>query len=235
MTDDSWFQIIFSIASYAIIIAAITVVWVVSEKRKKNQKQLLRKYWADYQALFNYYSAEKNRLTKGCQQYVFVDSLPNAVARFPQGLLSYDISVSGRRADQILVFEDYPPIEPKTDWNGRAYPGSGGSIRIVSGFFLSDVLYWAEKGSVQFTSNVSGGGSDLTGALVGGAIAGDVGAIIGSRDPIKTETIRHDTRRIIIKMRDAKEFEYPFSFYHAFIACMPEKEYEYLKMSNKLN
>lgn len=134
-------------------------------------------------------------MTKGCKQYVIVDSTPNAVARFPQGQLSYGVGISNQRRDQVLVFEDYPPTAPHTDYKGTAYPASGGAIRIVSGFPVPDVLYWTEKGSVSYTSNISGG-SILSGALIGGAIAGDAGAIIGSREQIRTETIQHDTRRI---------------------------------------
>ena len=42
-----------------------------------------------------------------------------------------------------------------------------------------------------------GGGTSIKGAIIGGVLAGEVGAIIGSRkptDPIKTTNILHDDR-----------------------------------------
>lgn len=54
---------------------------------------------------------------------------------------------------------------------------------------------------------VSGGGVSLGGAIAGGAIAGPVGAIIGGRkkvksQPIRTETVVTDTRKVVLNFMD---------------------------------
>ena len=70
---------------------------------------------------------------------------------------------------------------------------------------VSDIQYFTKEGDVQYTSKISGGGgggSSLSGAIVGGLIAGDAGAIIGSRkkiNEIKTETQTIDSRKTVIR------------------------------------
>lgn len=54
-----------------------------------------------------------------------------------------------------------------------------------------------QEGAVHYTTEVNGGGgggSSVTGAIIGGIIAGDAGAIIGSRKP--TEPITSTTKQI---------------------------------------
>lgn len=71
-------------------------------------------------------------------------------------------------------------------------------------FPLSSIEYFSPQGDLSVETNVkgSGGGSSITGAVLGGLIAGDVGAIIGSRKEVKIETehIKHDTRCTVLSV-----------------------------------
>ena len=94
---------------------------------------------------------------------------------------------------------------------------------------INRIKYFVNSGDLQYTTEISGGGSSLTGAVVGGVIAGGTGAIIGSRKQIHSEIIEHDTRKTILKYfsEENKLVESVFS-YKAFSALeelIPEKEY----------
>ena len=71
-------------------------------------------------------------------------------------------------------------------------------------FPLSTIEYFSSQGDLTVETNVkgSGGGSSITGAVLGGLIAGDVGAIIGSRKEVKFESehIKHDTRCTLLSV-----------------------------------
>ena len=63
---------------------------------------------------------------------------------------------------------------------------------------LENIISYTVSGSRKYVSNVKGGGSSLGGAIVGGLIAGEVGAVIGSRKSIKTELKEVDNREVRI-------------------------------------
>lgn len=100
---------------------------------------------------------------------------------------------------------------------------------------IDRIQYFTKEGDVQYTSNVSGGGgggSSLSGAIVGGLIAGDAGAVIGSRKktaPIKTEIQTHDTRQTVLRYYDdfgkleVMTFK-GFSAYDFLLSAIPDKD-----------
>jgi hypothetical protein len=78
-----------------------------------------------------------------------------------------------------------------------------------------------------------GGGSSLGRAVVGGVIAGEAGAIIGSRkesNPIKSELITHDKREAFLNFYDdnnaKRSMFFAFNDYNVFNELLPEKAYE---------
>lgn len=91
---------------------------------------------------------------------------------------------------------------------------------------LSDIEYYSFEGEIYRENQLSGGGgggSSIGGAVIGGVIAGEAGAIIGSRKagtPITSTLVTHDDRRVslyykefgklkalIFKPDDLREFE----------------------------
>ena len=100
---------------------------------------------------------------------------------------------------------------------------------------IDKIQYYTKEGDVQYTSHVSGGGgggSSLKGAVIGGVIAGDAGAIIGSRkkvNPIITETRTHDSRQTVLRYYDdfgkleVMTFK-GFNVYDFLLGAIPDKD-----------
>lgn len=100
---------------------------------------------------------------------------------------------------------------------------------------LKDILHFTKIGTIHKNSVVSGGGgtiggSSLSGAIVGGIIAGSTGAIIGSRkeghiNSIKTNIETTDTRKTLLKLKN-KELLFNISTYTVLLKLIPNKDYE---------
>ena len=93
---------------------------------------------------------------------------------------------------------------------------------------LDHIETYAKDGDIQYTTEVSGGGSSLSGAVLGGLIAGDAGAIIGSRQSVTTKTQSHDTRKTIIKFYQNNQLTSlianGFELYDHLLKTIPEKD-----------
>lgn len=65
---------------------------------------------------------------------------------------------------------------------------------------LSDIKFYRVEGAVHYTTEVSGGGVNMQGALAGYVLAGGAAAIIGSQvgTEIKSSTTQHDERRLLL-------------------------------------
>lgn len=106
---------------------------------------------------------------------------------------------------------------------------------------INNIEYFNMGGKKYVTTDIvggGGGGSSIKGAVVGGLIAGETGAIIGSRkkvDPIQTRTNIHDETECYIKYKtdDNSLLEvvckkYADIFFNALKKTIPEKEYAYV-------
>jgi hypothetical protein len=101
---------------------------------------------------------------------------------------------------------------------------------------INKIDYYTIEGEVVYENKITGGGgggSSLEGAIVGGLVAGDVGAVIGSRktiDPIKSELVTHDRRKTIINYFDDRDVKktmiFAFKDYSVFYELIPEKALE---------
>lgn len=70
-----------------------------------------------------------------------------------------------------------------------------------------NIEYFTTTGDVHYETKVSGGGVNLTGAVVGGALFGNAGAIVGSKvgTDISSETKRMDGRKLIIHILNGSD------------------------------
>ncbi|MGF7012299.1 hypothetical protein M2145_001007 [Lachnospiraceae bacterium PF1-21] len=116
---------------------------------------------------------------------------------------------------------------------------------------IPEIEYFTTDGDIYTSTNISGGGgvvggSSLKGAVVGGVIAGDVGAVIGSRKEsviqgVRSNTTVHDEKFLVIKYKDeqGKLCELKVTKGYARLNdilkdLIPEKELTYvLKSGNK--
>lgn len=104
---------------------------------------------------------------------------------------------------------------------------------------LSRILYFSREGEVYTETKVSGGGgggSDIGDAIIGGIIAGAPGAVIASRgkqQPIKSETIKHDTRKTVLVYKGGK-LEFAPGDYNVLMRLIPEKEISVVKQQKAM-
>jgi hypothetical protein len=129
----------------------------------------------------------------------------------------------------------------KSDSNIFFFPCSPETIDSISFATLkinsipvSQIEYFSKRGEVFRENKISGGGgggSSIGGAVVGGLIAGEVGAIIGSRKKvkeIKSELIMHDTRETFVNYFVGNEKHSLFfddNAFQRFNDLIPEKEF----------
>lgn len=123
------------------------------------------------------------------------------------------------------------PILPLEDYirNNTSLPS-----KISEKVFISDIKYYQMEGSKRKEQYISGGGSSLSGAIVGDIIAGDVGAVIGSRKKTKTDYKEIDDRTLLVTLYDNTEINLDYNCYEYFLDVIPELDYENY-MYNKKN
>lgn len=110
---------------------------------------------------------------------------------------------------------------------------------------IKDIEYFLLDGDIYTSTAISGGGGTVggtstKGAIIGGVLGGDAGAVIGSRkesviNEIHSNTIVHDEKYIIIKYRDLsnslQEIRINKGYsevYDILKILIPEKEYTYM-------
>lgn len=103
--------------------------------------------------------------------------------------------------------------------------------RVESGL---DVLYFegdvkAEvntSGSVYTETQVKSKGPSIGGAIIGGAIAGPAGAIIGGQRKVKTQTVKHDERKLYLTISSSSN--------HIVAEMDPSRELEARKLAGQI-
>lgn len=100
-----------------------------------------------------------------------------------------------------------------------------------------NIKHYSKDGTVSYTNEIVNNGKNISisGAVIGGLIAGETGAIIGSKkdmNQIKNVTVTHDSIHTYIYYEDNGEIKLldiqGKDFYESILHKMPEKEYYYL-------
>lgn len=138
------------------------------------------------------------------------------------------------RTEQYIWIEGYEinffPAKPIGKYNSDL--GSIDKIKIVK-FPINSIDFYSIEGEIIHENKISGGGgggSSIGGAVVGGLIAGDSGAIIGSRqkiDSIKSQLVVHDNRKtmfqIINEDKEKQKLYFDKNSFDSFRELIPEK------------
>lgn len=105
---------------------------------------------------------------------------------------------------------------------------------------IDKIKYFRLIGQKYVTTEITGGGgggSSLKGAVIGGLIAGDVGAVVGSRkavDEVKGTSTVHDEQIVLLYSTDLKQvITFNSNAYGILTKLIPEKEYEVVVQSGK--
>ena len=174
--------------------------------KENNRRNTIKAFWDDALSALGY---EENE------------------AIFPNGDLMW---IANRCLYQTKPFDDYlKSYDQETDANQL--------VKIALSHIaipVERIQYYAKEGDVQYTTKISGGGGggySIAGAIVGGIIAGDTGAIIGSRQKINdvtSETETHDSRRTILRYYKGNSLEIMsfdgFAVYDFLLGKIPEKD-----------
>lgn len=109
---------------------------------------------------------------------------------------------------------------------------------------IDNILSFTRQGDVHNETIIEGGGgggSSISGAVVGGVIAGEAGAIIGSRkkvNPITSKNIVVDKRQTIIEYKDNDNIRYIFlnsEAYDILLQLIPNKEITFVNKKEVKN
>ncbi len=95
---------------------------------------------------------------------------------------------------------------------------------------ISDIVYFKVIGDISYVTNVESSGINVKGAAIGAVVAGDAGAIIGSRPKITSKVEEKDNRFVELKYKDdetIKTLKFDYTALDIFREIIPEKEYEY--------
>ena len=107
---------------------------------------------------------------------------------------------------------------------------------------IEAIQYYQIQGQILTETHVSGGGgggSNLKGAVIGGVLAGGVGAVVGSRqkiEPIKSWTETVDKRTVYLvytENEQSKSIALHSSVYDYLQKKLPEKDISYIQINSK--
>lgn len=111
-------------------------------------------------------------------------------------------------------------------------------------FKKKDIAYYKLEGASHYISEISGGGTNLAGAVYGGILAGGAGAIVGSQvgTAIKTDVVKKDDRRLFLYyyIGDTLSSEEIITnnidqMIELFREWIPDKEYTYVVANSNMN
>lgn len=103
---------------------------------------------------------------------------------------------------------------------------------------IKNIISFKRFGDIHSYTDITGGGgggSSIGGAIIGGVIAGEAGAVIGSRkktDEIKTKNIVVDKRVTIVEINDDNNLYYitlESKDYEVLLKLMPSKEITFVQ------
>ena len=219
-----------------IIFIVLTVIsFVISAPYERKKKE----------ARLNKYKLEKAISLETAFYNVYLDEYNKECAKYA-GFKSFNDLKIGVLNGNFMVVSLTPPKKPDYECTAKNITFEKTekyNIQTYIDIPLEDFIYFKKEGSVQYTTEVSGGGTSLGGAVlggiigeavIGGAIASATGAIIGSRKPIKSQTVEHDNRVTIIKTR-TNEYTGSAELYDVLMDIVPEKESSYILVAGNTN
>lgn len=204
---------VLEIALGLIIVGIICVIYryIAAKKEMETGKEKFNENLYDFQNEYHNYANQLNVVKSDVQVTLF-----DGLAKIPQHIWVAD--------NMVNLF----PIREYYESHISAVSRPEITDLKLRSISVEDILYFEEIGELRKYTKVSGGGTSLKGALTGYIIAGDVGAIIGSREPIKTQVVSEDDRivELIYKNYNGEivNLEFTHDAYAVLKKVIPEKE-----------
>lgn len=137
--------------------------------------------------------------------------------------------------EKVWIEYDSSGVIPTYYWNDDSnivfYDDFKGNMLVIP---TDDILYFNKCGGIAYTNRVVDKGKNISisGAVVGGIIAGGAGAIIGAtKDSHKIDnvTVKHDDVRTHIYFKSSQEIKIVAvegeMFYNCIMQLLPQKDY----------
>ncbi|MCC5911723.1 MAG: hypothetical protein JJT76_14960 [Clostridiaceae bacterium] len=134
-------------------------------------------------------------------------------------------NINAKNAHVIIWYDN-----DKINVIGREFTNDIGKIQID----INNIICFLRYGDFYTSSNIKGGDSSFERAALGYLLAGDVGAIIASRNPIVSSTEVHDKRETLLIVREDNIEKYLFfepELYNYLMHLIPTKEINYRNFS----
>lgn len=226
------------IAGCVILALGYIIIGIGAADKKKNGA----KYSEETKKLSEEFS-QKQKIEQGKYER-FVKEYNDEISEFNNKYFSYlkdgefDICV-GINDNELNVFKTILPkkyeIGKKSFGWDDTYSAQiiekesvAGSVVKIKSWKLESIVFFSSEGNLQYTERISGGGVDVKGAVIGGIIGGEAGAIVGGRQSVTSSTMKHDDRYTLLKLIN-EEVHLPFEIYEFLTKLIPEKEYKYLQ------
>lgn len=204
---------VLEIALGLIIVGIICVIYryIVAKKEMDTGKEKFNKNLYDFQNEYHNYANQLNVVKSDVQVTLF-----EGLAKIPQYIWVVDNMVNLFPIREYYESHISAVSRPEiTELQLRSIP-------------VKDIIYFEEVGELRRYTKVSGGGTSLKGALTGYILAGDVGAIIGSREPIRTKVVSEDDRIVELIYRNCdgemENLEFTHEAYAVLKKLIPDKE-----------
>lgn len=166
------------------------------------------------------------------------------VVKYYSGITAMDKVIDSSGRSGIKELQDYFFWKDENNLNIVSLPTIHSNSEKLDFYFelnaaidIAKINYYTIQGDKYAITDIQGGGSSLGKAVVGGAIAGGAGAVIASRNEIKSTTDVVDDRRTMIYYEDGNEksiIVFSSSAYEYLLKTLPEKEYSFV-MSQQNN
>lgn len=165
------------------------------------------------------------------------------VVKYYSGIKEMDGVISSSGLSGIKEFQDYFFWKEDKNLNILSIPTILSNSEKLDFYFelnatidIAKINYYTIQGDKYAITDIQGGGSSLGKAVVGGAIAGSAGAVIASRNEIKSTTDVVDDRRTMIYYEDENRksiIVLSSSAYDYLLSVLPEKEYSFVMSQQK--
>lgn len=223
--SDSIVGFIFLLAFISFIIGITLTVFAIDNFSKVNNRYRLFKN--DYQSYMGF-ETNKTEFDKALEYWCDT----NYIILKKNSKFSKHTSINNKNGNIWISNKDII-FCPDEYYCGNPINISANAIYVK----YENIQYYTKDGSIKYTNQVVNNGNNisLSGAIVGGIVAGGAGAIIGSRkdmNQLENITVKHDAVHTyvyykdndIIKVLDIEGND----FFQFIIKLMPEKEYYYL-------